>query len=56
MMGHREKMKGGSEVDAFTGWRRYYKYLTRAGVRRWIKQHFNRRIRHEVRLQLRRER
>jgi len=24
MMGHREKMKGGDEWDAFTGWRKWF--------------------------------
>lgn len=39
MMGTRGKLNG-TEVDAFTGWKKYYSYLTRPGVRKWIKRHF----------------
>ena len=39
MMGTRGKLNG-TEVDAFTGWKKYYCYLTRPGVRKWIKRHF----------------
>jgi len=37
-MGHREKMKGGPEYDAFTGWKKVLNW--RPGVRAWIKRKF----------------
>ena len=43
MMGYREKMKGGDEYDAFTGWRRVIKWSR--GERAKIKRAFRRRVR-----------
>jgi hypothetical protein len=44
MMGHREKLVGGDEVDAFS--RRARRMLRwRPGVRQWIKRKFNKRVR-----------
>lgn len=39
MMGTKGKLNG-AEVDAFTGWKRYYAFLQKPGVRKWIKRHF----------------
>ena len=45
-MGHRNKMLGGDEYDAFTGWR---KVLNRPyGGWKKTKQRFNKRVRREV--------
>lgn len=41
------------EVDAFTGWRHLYCYLTRAGVKADIKRKYRRRERHEAKRNLR---
>lgn len=43
----RRKMKSGDEYDALTKWRRYYAYLTRAGVVSSIKRKVRRRERRE---------
>jgi len=43
MMGHREKLKGAFEYDAFTGWRRVVKW--QKSERSKIKRQFRRRIR-----------
>jgi hypothetical protein len=44
MMGHRERLYGGCEFDAFTrGWRKYL--VKKAGKFKKIKVRFNRRIR-----------
>ena len=43
MMGWRERMVGGDEYDAFTGWRRVC--IWRAGERARIKRAFRRRVR-----------
>lgn len=51
MMGHRERMKGGDEWDAFTGWRRWYYW--RAGKLHHIKKKFSRRVRREAKESLR---
>lgn len=48
MMGHREKMKGGAEEDAFSGWRHVLGYTRRTGVRHSIKKKFSRRLRREA--------
>lgn len=53
-MGHREKLKGGDEWDAFTGWRRVVPWSP--GALRRVKRRFNRRIRRAVRMGLRRQR
>jgi hypothetical protein len=47
MMGHREKMKGGDEYDAFTGWRRFLRF--RPGERKKTKHSFWKRIRASLR-------
>lgn len=54
MMGTRGKLNG-TEVDAFSGWRKYYCYLQRSGVRKWIKRHFWRRQRAAERSKVRQE-
>lgn len=46
-MGHREKMKGGVEYDAFTSWKKVLKW--NPGVRAWIKRKFWKRQRAETR-------
>jgi len=44
MIGHREKLVGGDEVDAIS--RRARRLLRwRPGVRQWIKREFNKRVR-----------
>lgn len=50
MMGHREKLKGGLEFDALTGWRRFYKF--KAGERKYAKNKLTRRVRREVKAKL----
>lgn len=53
MMGHREKFRGSYEYEAFSKWgKRYYDYLSRAGVRHLIKKKFSRRIRKLAKLEL----
>lgn len=48
MMGHREPMKGGSEIDALSHRvKRFYHW--NPGVRKWIKRQFNKRVRKSVR-------
>ena len=53
MMGHREKIKGGDEYDAFTNWRRVLCYTRRPGVTKSIKAKFSRRVRRELKVELR---
>ena len=48
MMGHREKLRGGAEYDAFYA-RRLYKYLQRSKIAKKIKRQFWGRIRAEQR-------
>ncbi|MGN6538943.1 MAG: hypothetical protein ACTHKQ_24850 [Mesorhizobium sp.] len=48
MMGHREKMRGGDEYDALTGWKKLLKVFARPGLSRRAKQKFNRRVRKEA--------
>lgn len=43
MMGHREPLRGGDEVDTFSRWRRLLK--KRAGKFKRVKARFNRRVR-----------
>lgn len=43
MMGHREPLRGGDEVDTFSRWRRLLK--KRAGKFKRVKVRFNRRVR-----------
>lgn len=50
----RTPCKNGDEYDAFTGWRRLMKYLTRPGTAAWIKRKYRRRIRREGRDEARR--
>ncbi len=47
MMGHREPMKGGGEYDALSHRAKRF-YGWRAGVRKWLKRKFNKRIRRVV--------
>ncbi len=46
MMGHHEKLKGGDEQDALTGWRRFC--IWRPGQRKRIKKAFNKRQRRHL--------
>lgn len=55
MMGRRQKLKSGDEWDAIGGWKKYYAYLQKAGVRKAIKQLMNRRERRQNKQQIRRE-
>jgi hypothetical protein len=48
MMGHREKIKGGGEGDAFSGWRKLLCYMQRPRVKHEIKKKFSRRVRKEA--------
>lgn len=48
MMGHREKLRGGAEYDAFYA-RRLYTYLQRSKIAKKIKRQFWGRIRAEQR-------
>ena len=51
MMGHREKMKGGAEYDAFSRVaRKLYCYLQRSGVAKKVKRGFWKRQRTELRV------
>ncbi|MGJ2408931.1 hypothetical protein ACR8FJ_22470 [Salmonella enterica subsp. enterica serovar Paratyphi A] len=51
MMGHREKMKGGDEYDAFSRRaRRIVVGIDRPGVTKRMKQKFNQRVRKLARL------
>lgn len=52
MRAHTIPMRGGDEYDALTRWRRFLHW--RAGVRRWIKAHYNRRQRRTARAEIRR--
>jgi hypothetical protein len=45
MMGHRERLKGGAEGDAFTSWRKVISWGK--GVTKGIKRRFNRRVRRD---------
>lgn len=46
----RIKLKGGDEQDALTPARRWYKYLTKPGVKKNIKKGYNKRFRKEGKL------
>lgn len=48
--GHKAKLSGGAEWDAFTSWRRAYNWGP--GVLAWIKRRFNKRQRREARREL----
>ena len=52
-MGHKEKLDGDGEWDAFSSWRKVYCYLKKPGVVRKIKRRFNKRIRKEEKQKLR---
>ena len=52
MMGHSTKLKGGDEWDAFSGWRKYLCYLSRAGVVKRIKRGYNKRMRKQAKREL----
>lgn len=49
----KRQMKTAAEYDAFTRWRRYYCYLSRAGTVKKIKRQANRRERREGRREAR---
>ena len=51
MMGHKEKLRGGDEQDAFTGWRRFIRW--KPGQLRKIKRGFWKRLRRKNRLEAR---
>lgn len=44
--------RSGDEYDAFSGWKRLLKYLSRAGIRAEIKRRYRRRERHEAKKEL----
>lgn len=44
----RRPPRDGAEQDALTGWRHFYAYLRRAGVRAEVKRRVRRRERHEA--------
>jgi hypothetical protein len=46
----RIKLKGGAEYDALTDTKRWYCYLSRAGVAKKIKRGYNKRLRKHIRL------
>lgn len=48
MMGHREKIRGGDEFDALTGWKKLLKVFSKPGLSRQAKQKFNRRVRKQA--------
>lgn len=53
MMGHREKMKSGDEIDALTKRaRQSLKVFRKAGLAHKAKKSFSRRLRHEARTYL----
>lgn len=54
MMGHRERIKGGGEEDCFSGWRHWLCYLARPRVKHAIKKKFSRRVRREIKKELKR--
>jgi hypothetical protein len=53
--GHRERLKGGAEQDAFSGWRRVLCYMRKPGVVAGIKRQFNKRVRRISRAEIRQE-
>ena len=53
MMGHREQLKGGSEYDCLTKWRKYMK--NHSGESHSVKKKFSRRVRREIKLEIRKE-
>lgn len=42
---HPVRMKGGFELDAFTGWRRMYNW--KPGILKWLKRHYWKRVRRQ---------
>jgi hypothetical protein len=50
MMGHREKLKGGAEYDAFGSWRKVMCYLHNTKALRKIKRGFWKRQRAQARV------
>ena len=52
MMGHRTKLKGGDEWDAFSPWRKLLCYLSRPGVPKSIKRKYNKRVRQEEKAEI----
>lgn len=55
MMGHREKMKGGDEYDALTGWKKLLKVFAKPGVSSKAKAKFNRRVRRQAKAEAQQE-
>jgi hypothetical protein len=53
MMGHREEMKGGIEVDCLTKARRFYHWSP--GTIVWVKRKYNKRVRRNARIQVKRQ-
>jgi hypothetical protein len=51
----RQAIVTADEQDAYTGWRKIYCYLHRAGVVKAIKRDTHRRVRREARAEIRRE-
>jgi len=43
----KQKLKGGAEFDWVGSWRKFYCYLSRAGVGKKIKRQMNKRFRRE---------
>lgn len=52
----RRRIAGWDEEDAYTGWRKYYCYLDKAGAVRYIKRKTHRRERREAKRQIQEER
>ena len=50
MMGHREKMANGYEVDALSRGKKYYSWRSR--VRSAIKKQFNKRVRKDAKVNM----
>ena len=52
MMGHHEKLKNGDEEEALTRARKWYCYLSKAGVAKAVKKRFWGRIRRKQKVDL----
>lgn len=46
-------MKGGAEMDVFSGWRKVMCYLSRPGFCKWVKRGYNKRARRAAKMELR---
>ena len=53
MMGRRQQLKDGYEVDVVTGWRRFYRW--KPGILRYAKRRMNKRYRREAKEAIRKE-